>query len=416
MNVLQIPRRFVKSEWGGTETVVLETAKRLLAKNVLTEIYTSMALAEQTEEIIEGVTVRRFPYFYPYWGLSREAKKRLDQKGGNLFSFSLMCALQRYPGLQLIHLHTGKRMGAIGRYVARKRKIPYLISLHGGVLDVPAEEAQTWTDPTARAVEWGKLLGWWAGSRRVLDDAAAILCVGQEERNLIQQQYPNKNVIYLPNGVDCARFARGDGAAFREKYQIPFNAIVMLTVGRIDPQKNQAFVFELLPEIVHRCPEALWVIIGPSTNDSYYANLNRICQAAPFDRRCILIPGVSTSSPDLVNAYHAADLFLLPSIHEPFGIVVLEAWAAGLPVIASRTGGLPFFIDHECDGLLLPVNQASDWINGVNSLLTNRELRQSLGSAGNRKVIQSYDWNLITDQLLSIYQTTIQSECHYHGD
>jgi len=182
MKVIHVPRRFVRSEWGGAETVILQIGKRLLAMGHETEIFCPNALASADRETVDGVDVTRFPYFYPYLGLSAEAKKRLDHKAGNLFSFALMRALQRVPDLDLVHLHTGKRLGGICRRVARGRRIPYVISLHGGVFDVPEEEARTWTEPTQGAFEWGKALGWWVGSRRVLDDAAAILCVGKREQ------------------------------------------------------------------------------------------------------------------------------------------------------------------------------------------------------------------------------------------
>jgi len=200
MNIVQIPRRFVSSHWGGTETVILETCKRLLQRGHHTEIICPNALAhqdkaQQNKEVIGGVSISRVPYFYPYFGLSNESKQQLDRKGGNLFSFALMRALKKYPALDLIHLHTAKRPGGIGRYIAIKRKIPYVVSLHGGVFDVPDEEAETWTTPTEGTFEWGKILGWWVGSRRVLDDAAAILCVGEEEQRQTQQHFPNKRVI-----------------------------------------------------------------------------------------------------------------------------------------------------------------------------------------------------------------------------
>ena len=104
MHVIQIPRRFIRSDWGGTETVILETAKRLLMTGHQTMILCPNALADRNREIIEGVPVRRTPYFYPYWGLGRNARKQLDKKGGNLFSFSLMKELNRHYNLDIIHL------------------------------------------------------------------------------------------------------------------------------------------------------------------------------------------------------------------------------------------------------------------------------------------------------------------------
>jgi len=124
MNIVQVPRRFVSSHWGGTETVILETCKRLLKMGHHTEIICPNALAHQNKKVIGGVNISRMPYFYPYLGLSDEAKQQLDRKGGNLFSFAMMSALKKYPDLDLIHLHTAKRLGGIGRTIAMKRKIP----------------------------------------------------------------------------------------------------------------------------------------------------------------------------------------------------------------------------------------------------------------------------------------------------
>jgi glycosyltransferase involved in cell wall biosynthesis len=165
MNVVQVARRFAVNDWGGTETVILETSKQLLRMGHRTEILCTLATANVKSDNLEGVPVRRVPYFYPFFGLSEEAKRLLDRKGGSPFSFSLHRALMQYPDLDLIHLHTGTRLGAIGRYVAVKRRIPYVVSLHGAVFDVPPEEAATWTAPSKGVIEWGKILGWWVGSR-----------------------------------------------------------------------------------------------------------------------------------------------------------------------------------------------------------------------------------------------------------
>ena len=99
MRIAQVPRRFFRSDWGGTETVILETCKWLLRFGHETEIICPNALAEQDEEYIEGVHVKRISYFYPYSGLDRKAKKQLDRKGGNIFSLELMKVLRRYPEL-----------------------------------------------------------------------------------------------------------------------------------------------------------------------------------------------------------------------------------------------------------------------------------------------------------------------------
>jgi glycosyltransferase involved in cell wall biosynthesis len=409
MHVVQVPRRFVRSDWGGTETVILETSKSLLALGHHTEIFCPRALSTQDHETIDGISVTRFGYVYPYWGLSEAARLQMDRKGGNLFSFPLMRGLRRFPNLDLIHLHTGKRLGAIGRYVAAQRKLPYVISLHGGVYDVPASEAQTWTAPANGTFEWGKVLGWYVGARRVLEDAAAIICVGQKELKEAQHRHPNQTVVHLPNGVDARRFARGDGSGFRGRHGIPADAFVILVVGRIDPQKNQLLAARLLAEVLLEKPRAHLVLVGPVTNSDYNLSLSKEISALGLDGKVSLIRGLETSDPELVNAYHAADLFLLPSVHEPFGIVILEAWAAGLPVVASNVGGVPSFVSDGENGCLFPSGDLGALLCAVRDLIANPDRRRSIADAGRKKAAEEFGWDRITQGLVGIYEEAIRA-------
>jgi glycosyltransferase involved in cell wall biosynthesis len=408
VRTVQVPRRFVRQSWGGTETVILETSRRLLARGHSTEIACANALAQANAEVIGGVQVTRFPYFYPYWGLSLEAKRQLDHKGGNLFSFALWRWLRQVPNLDLIHLHTGKRLGGIVRHVAARRRIPYVVSLHGGVLDVPGAEAQSWIEPTHGTLEWGKLLGLWVGSRRVLTDAAAVICVGQEECRRVQQAYPDTPVVHLPNGVDPARFAQGDGPRFRHLHGIPADAWVMLCVGRLDPQKNQAFAVELLRELRASDPRAHLVLVGHVTNEPYAERLRAGLRETGLEPWVTLIPGLDAHGQELVDAYHAADVFLLPSVHEPFGIVILEAWAAGRAVVASRVGGVPSFVDDGDTGLLCPSGDAPAFLAALSALRGNPERAAALAAAGRRQVSQLYSWDVVTDRLVHIYEEAVR--------
>lgn len=412
MNIVQVPRRFVRDEWGGTETVVLETARRLKQSGHRTEILCPNALADNDYEEIGGVTVRRVPYFYPYLGLRSEARLLMDKKAGNLFSFALLRELERLPNVDLLHLHTLKRVGGIGRYAARKRAIPYVVTLHGGVHDVPAAEAATFTEPTRGAFEWGKALGWWVGSNRVLADADAILCVGENERKATQERYPDRRVEFLPNGVDAARFSKGDGPKFRARYGIPPDASVLLTVGRIDAQKNQRQLVRILPHLRRLHPRIHLLLIGAVTNPGYRNQIEADARERNVSDALTLIPGLDAASSDLVDAYHAADLFVLPSLHEPFGIVILEAWAAGRAVVASHVGGLPSFVEDGKDGLLVVPDSDDEFLHAVYSLLKCPERRHDLGEAGRLKVNAAYDWDHITARLIRLYEDVFQARRH----
>lgn len=409
VKILHVPRRFVTEEWGGSETFISEIALRQKMRGMDPEILTTLALSEVREEVHRGVPVRRFSYFYPYVGLSTAAKAALDKKAGNLFSFSLMRALTRGPKPDLIHLHTGKRLGGIIRYYAVKHKIPYVISLHGGKLAVPTDEQSTWTEPTKGACEWGRVLGMWVGSRRVLEDAAAIICVGKDEFDAVSKQYPAKIVLYLPNGVDVDRFAEGSGSSFRKKYSIPEDRFVCLTSARVDVQKNQIGLVKALREVSPELPNLHLLFLGAVTNPEYLKKIQDFLAAEKLADRVTIIPGLSYQSRELVDAYHAADCFVLPSLHEPFGMVILEAWAAGLPVAASNRGGIPGIITHGENGILFqpePESGAQDdsLAEALRFLYHQTEAVSAYGEAGKKLARQQYSWDAVEASLFAIYR------------
>ena len=280
MKSIQVPRRFTRRAWGGTETVVLETSKRLIACGNETKVFCPNALDPARDELIEGVPVTRFPYFYPYFGLGASARDQLDRKGGNLFSTKLLAKLLVEPGVEVLHAHTGKRLGGIVRLASRLRHIPYVVSLHGGAYDVPGAEASSWTEPTKGAIEWGRALGLLVGSRRVLSDAAAVICLGEHERLLVEKAHPEARAVVLPNGVDPQRFQSGQRSAFRHRLGIDPLDELLLVAGRIDPQKNQALAIDVLAALRTSRPRLRLALMGPVTSPAYLALLrSRIDQA-----------------------------------------------------------------------------------------------------------------------------------------
>lgn len=408
LQIIHIPRRFVLDEWGGSETFIAEVSPRLLEKGHAVRILTSKALDPKEKDTYRGIPIRRFSYFYPYLGLSKSARAMLDKKAGNLFSFTLLRALMQTDQVDIIHLHTGKRLGGIARYCAMKKKVPYVISLHGGNLAVPQEEQATWIEPTKGTFEWGKVLGLFVGSRRVLDDAAAIICVGKDEYDAMRQKFPEKHVEYLPNGVDIGRFAKGNGSSFRIAHDIPLDGFVCLTVARLDVQKNQLGLVRQLPSVIEKVPNIHLLFIGHITSRSYADDIKAEAEALGVLDRITIIEGIPYSDQSLVDAYHAADCFVLPSLHEPFGMVVLEAWASCLPVAVSKRGGLASLVTQAKDGLFFDPEAVPGTPNSISEtiakLATDTALRKKLGTEGRRTATASYSWDSITARLVEIYR------------
>lgn len=416
--IVHVPRRFVAEEWGGTETVILEIARQQQRAGGQPEIITSMALARKREETIGGVSVKRFSYSYPFLGLSVSDRAAMDKKGGNLLSFSLFKSLLTRPNLRLFHAHALKRLGGEVCTAARLRKKPVVVSLHGGVFDVPAAERDQMLKPIANKPEWGKVFGAVFRSRTILDDADQVVCVGQSEMEMARKQLHHDRIAYLPNGVDSAKFAQGDGPGFRTRHNVPANAFLVLSLGRIDEQKNPLLLLEAFARFRTTQPNAMLLLIGPETQPEYAAKLREFIAANGLGERARLVPGFRNDNPDLINAYHACDAFVLASRHEPFGIVVLEAWSAGRPVIVNHVGGLKALVRHGENGLFInPSNPgtAEELSAQLQALALNPELRHKLGEIGREEARSRYDWSRIAEQLEKLYQAAEQHAARRYG-
>jgi glycosyltransferase involved in cell wall biosynthesis len=330
----------------------------------------------------------------------------------------LFGALLREPDVRLFHAHALKRLGGEVRTAARWRKKPFIVSLHGGVFDVPAAELGTMLKPIENKTEWGKPLGALFGSRRVLEDADYVICVGRSEMEKAQRELTHDRVAYLPNGVDSARFARGDGAAFRAKHGLPADAFLILNISRIDAQKNQLLLLEAFARFSAAQPKTFLVLIGPETQPAYAAKLREFIRANQLGACVRLLPGLRNDNPELIQAFHACDVFVLPSMHEPFGIVVLEAWSAGRPVIASRVGGLQALLREGETGLFFDPNAATaaaDLAARLQRLATEPATRLRLAQAGQTEARARYDWVEIARQLEQLYARAEEHAARRYG-
>ena len=125
--------------------------------------------------------------------------------------------------------------------------------------------------------------------------------------------------------------------------------------------------------------------------------------------RVHIVDGLRPDDPGLVDAFHGADVFCLPSVHEPFGIVVLEAWAAGIPVVASRVGGIPGFVREGNDALLVDARDVAGRADALVTLLRNAELAGTLATAGRRRARGEFDWSVIAGRVADLYRDVVAS-------
>jgi len=398
--IIHVPRRFVQSEWGGTETVIIETSRELQKSGYLPEIFTSKALCKEKCETIFGVPVRRFSYIYARLGLKKANKLLLDKRGGNVLSFSFLFALLFCRDIKLVHLHTGGRLAACVRLVSKIRKFPYVISIHGGLLELPAKQLADLVAPMKRSFNWGKIFDLILRADKVEKDAAAIICVSENEYHLVSAKYPKKKVLYLENGVNMGHFSSGNAQNFRNHYDLNDEKII-LNVASFNPQKNQSALIDSFEKVLKKYPDYKLVLIGTLYDQEYYDSL--IKKAEKLKGSVIIIANLDFSSETLINAYAASDLFVLPSLYEPFGIVVLEAWAAGKPVICSGVGGLSAFVHDNENTLIFDANSSDDIAKKILKILDDKDLASRLADAG-EETAEEYSWPNITAKLIKLYE------------
>lgn len=399
-----VMRRFTFDKWGGTETVVFNISRQLVKRGIDSPIFCTDMFSRSGAEDVDGVLIRRFPYVFPWIGLGAEARDRLRLKGGSPLALRLFFRLLFEPNLSLIHVHVQHRLGGIARTVAKLRRIPYVASIHGGYYTIPEDQNRQMVDPFRGKPEWGKVFGFLWGARRTLQDASAIICVGRNEYDEVAGRYPEKVVRYIPNGVEVSKFTRAEAAPFREHIGLGAGEKYVLCLSRIDYQKNQLLLVKAFARFHAAHPEYKLVLIGPVTVEDYHRRILDEIEASGLAKSVIVIPGLKPGDPLLQSAYKGADFFILPTSHEPFGIVVLEAWAAGIPVIASRVGGIPGFTSDGENILLFNDKDEDGLLERMERLASNPELARRIAAAGQRQASENYDWSKIAERVLRIYE------------
>lgn len=403
MRITHITRRFTDREWGGSEETIWNLCAGLARQGHATRVVTSTALDARRSQTLRGVEVRRHRYTYPVLGLSGRAREQLDKKGGNLVAPGILldCLWSR---ANVLHAHTAKRTGAMVRAAARLRRIPYVVTLHGGMYTIPEGEHRDFTDPLRNTFEWGRILGAALGSHRVMADADAVICISHAERRAVEARHPGIRVEHIPWGVDCGWLQTGDGRHWRAERRIPSGTRLLLCVGRVDGQKNQLALVEALPAIREAAGDVRVALVGPTTSAQYLARIRARVEKLNVQGQVEITGALPARSPELADVYAAADLFVLPSRHEPFGVVALEAWAAGKPVIAAAVGGLADLIQPGRTGVLVqPPVEHDDLARAVIRLLADQDQRRALQESGLEEVKQ-YTWDNTTRRHLQLYE------------
>lgn len=352
---------------GGAETVFVELADRLRARG-----YESLALLRGRGWVWDALAGR---------GICTEI---LDAKGS--FNMRYLMALRRLIRSEDIDLIQSHLLGsnvycAAAGWLTRR---PVVATFHGSV-DIDAAER-------FRRLKFGIM------NRAVSHFVAVSDSLGQRIR--AQGVARHKPLSIIHNGVDLARYEQPKHRSLVVELGLPPDALLVGSLGNIRPAKAYDVLIRAAAALCPADPRLHFVIAG-HVKENVARPLHALIEALSLQGRVHFL-GFRA---DTANFLASLDVFALSSSSEGFSIATIEAQAAGLPVVASRSGGPEEIITHRENGLLVPTNDPQALAAALREVLNFPELAESLAAAGRQSVQERFSMETMLDRYGAIYQT-----------
>jgi len=337
------------------------------------------ALEQQTVEA--GVTIVTVP-----------ALQRAIQPWRDLRAFLQLVRLIRRGRYTIVHTHASKA-GLLGRWAARLAGSPIIVHTpHGHVFYGYYGAA------LSTLFAWLERL-----TARVTDTIITLTARGTAEH----VQYgiaPPAKFVAIHSGVDVARYQRAprDRVAQRLALGLPPEAPVVGTVGRFVPIKGQCFVLAAAQRVLQVLPQTMFVFVGAG---ELGMTLQARARALHIDHAVRFLGWRE----DVADLLPLLDLFVLTPLNEGMGKVLVAAMAAGLPIVASRVGGIPDLVEHGTNGLLVPPASVAPLAEAILALLTDANARDRMGAQGRQRA-QHYTVEAMVARIDALYRRLLQDK------
>jgi D-inositol-3-phosphate glycosyltransferase len=384
---------------GGMNVYIVEVSRRLAARGIAVDIFTRATSSDlpPVVEMSPGVTVRHVSAG-PFEGLGK------DELPAQLCAFTaavLRAEAQHEPGYyDVVHSHYWLS-GQVGWLASDRWSVPLVHTAHT-LAKVKNEALADGDNPEPRA----RVIG----EQQVVDQADRLIANTAEEARQLVRHYgadPARTLV-IPPGVDLDRFAPGDRAAARRTVGAAEDDVVLLFVGRIQPLKAPDVLLHAAAEMLSADPALrtrLKVhVVGAPSGSGLHAphQLEQLAADLGIAESVRFFPPQPPAR--LAEHYRAADVAVVPSHNESFGLVALEAQACGTPVVAAAVGGLPTAVRDGVSGLLVDGHAPRDYAHAVRNVLGRRELL----SAGARRHAARFSWERTVDSLVDGYAAAAQ--------
>ena len=243
--------------------------------------------------------------------------------------------------------------------------------------------------------------------RAIAASADAIVVASEHERQLLASLYgvDSGRVSVVPCGVDLDLFTPMDKEVARRRLRLRDGERIILFVGRIEPLKGIDVLIGAAAQLHDDENFRVLIVGGDSRTAAEVAQLRSLAARLGVDHHIAFVGAVAHE--DLPLYYNAADVCVVPSYYESFGMVAVESMACGTPVVASRVGGLASTVRDGETGYLISWRCPEPFAERLELLLGNDELRASFGRAA-REAVERFRWANVADAVSSLYARLVE--------
>ncbi|MFW9923094.1 MAG: glycosyltransferase family 4 protein [Candidatus Thorarchaeota archaeon] len=385
LSVLMFSWEFPPFKVGGLAAHVFDLSKMLVKKDLEVHVVTCSFPGTPEYELVDGVHVHRFDAY----AIPAPEFLQWDLNMNLLMERKAIEIMEKY-NIDILHAHDWLvASAAIGlKHLYRK---PLIATIH--------------------SLERGRRNGLHNDGQRMIDQIENLL-VQEAWHNIVCSQYmqslshfsfnfPNDKMTIIPNGVRFKEFSVSLTSEERLSHHLKYarkNEHIISYIGRLVPEKGVNILLGAVQKVLQLKPNTKFVIAGEGW---HRAELERIVNELKIKDK-VLFTGYLPEN-DFLPYFRVSDVLVVPSTYEPFGIVALEGMATKTPIIVSDVGGLSEIVDHRWTGMKVPPENSDALADAIIELLENDLLRKQLVKNAMQKLKHVFDWSIIADQTIKIY-------------
>ncbi len=389
LNVMMFSWEFPPRVIGGISPHVYFLSKSMAKNNVKVHVVTCDFPGAPAQETIDGVEIYRID---SYKNPSPDFATWVYLMNLNMQKEAAAIAAKLPEPIDVFHAHDWLvATSGIGlKHVFRK---PLLVTMH--------------------STEIGRRDGLHTTTERMIHETEAwltyeawrVICCSDYMVQHVKWAFglPTDKLSMVPNGVNPHLYddlAKADLRSFRQKFALPSERIV-LYVGRLVYEKGVHILINAVPKVLAKA-DAKFVIVGSGYMQEQLSN---IVKSMGLEHKVLFMGFLDEEN--LQKLQKVADVSVVPSLFEPFGIVALEAMAAKSPVVVSDTGGLSEIVQHDVTGVKVYPNNTDSLAWGILKVLTDDNYARTIRGNAYRVIMENYDWDKIARQTRSLYEAVL---------